>query len=487
MTTKVTVSRACSIAKYNITKHINKLTPLLTARGLNARENRHQIAEVWAKLLKEYDIFNKAHEKVSEATLAAIPLGDTGDPNEDELALVAAVDSLSQYHEEVASDVYNIKTEHRRFISYLLAVTKKREYETFVVKYVTTVNNIKDIYSAIKSGALSKNALVNFPIEEKNDNLKETFSSLFRTLYELREFALLAGEEITAESSRILSEHGSVMLMVWEIRSLKSSASTKLLPHEDNNYLPSEDNYMALSSGECHPDLKLQGHHEEGYGLSWNPNFNGHLLSASDDHTICLWDINATPKEDKIIDAKTISTGHTAVVDDVAWPLLHESLFGSVADDQKLMIWDTRSSVTNRPSHTVDAHTAEVNCPSFNPSSEFILTTQSLNKSTTTLPWIQLLWDPGNTTAAKLATEYLMMLFDLLEDKMGDRDGTENGRECKADLWVSAATRLPVWKQTTLSQTPHMKLDILLPVSIKRSQMILDPIYEIVNLQKSRA
>ncbi len=113
-------------------------------------------------------------------------------------------------------------------------------------------------------------------------------------------------------------------------------------------------------SGKCHPDLKLRGHQKEGYGLSWNPNLNGHLLSASDDHTICLWDINATPKENKIIDAKTIFTGHTAVVEDVAWHLLHESLFGSVADDQKLMIWDTRSSVTNRPSHTVDAHTAEV-------------------------------------------------------------------------------------------------------------------------------
>lgn len=49
-------------------------------------------------------------------------------------------------------------------------------------------------------------------------------------------------------------------------------------------------------SGECHPDLRLRGHQKEGYGLSWNPNLNGYLLSASDDHTICLWDINATPK-----------------------------------------------------------------------------------------------------------------------------------------------------------------------------------------------
>lgn len=65
---------------------------------------------------------------------------------------------------------------------------------------------------------------------------------------------------------------------------------------------------------------------------------------------------------------------------DVAWHLLHESLFGSVADDQKLMIWDTRANNTSKPSHTVDAHTAEVNCLSFNPYSEFILATGSADK-----------------------------------------------------------------------------------------------------------
>lgn len=31
--------------------------------------------------------------------------------------------------------------------------------------------------------------------------------------------------------------------------------------------------------------------------------------------TICLWDINATPRDNKIVDAKTIFTGHTAVVE----------------------------------------------------------------------------------------------------------------------------------------------------------------------------
>lgn len=91
-------------------------------------------------------------------------------------------------------------------------------------------------------------------------------------------------------------------------------------------------------SGECKPQLRLRGHQKEGYGLSWNPNLSGYLLSASDDHTVCLWDVNAAPSEKNFVDAKTIFTGHANVVEDVAWHLMHETLFGSVADDQKLMM-----------------------------------------------------------------------------------------------------------------------------------------------------
>ena len=92
------------------------------------------------------------------------------------------------------------------------------------------------------------------------------------------------------------------------------------------------------------------------------------------------------------MDAKTIFTGHTAVVEDVSWHLLHESLFGSVADDQKLMIWDTRSNNTSTPSHSVDAHTAEVNCLSFNPYSEFILATGSADKVSSLCFRFYILW-----------------------------------------------------------------------------------------------
>ncbi|CAB0003563.1 unnamed protein product [Nesidiocoris tenuis] len=179
-------------------------------------------------------------------------------------------------------------------------------------------------------------------------------------------------------------------------------------------------------NGDCHPDLRLRGHQKEGYGLSWNPNLNGYLLSASDDHTICLWDINATPKENRIIDAKTIFTGHTAVVEDVAWHLLHESLFGSVADDQKLMIWDTRSNNTSKPSHTVDAHTAEVNCLSFNPYSEFILATGSADK-------VQ--WSPHNETIlASSGTDRRLHVWDL--SKIGEEQSAEDAEDGPPELLV---------------------------------------------------
>lgn len=54
--------------------------------------------------------------------------------------------------------------------------------------------------------------------------------------------------------------------------------------------------------GACSPDLRLRGHSTEGYGLSWSPFKQGHLLSGSDDAQICLWDINAVPKN-KALDA----------------------------------------------------------------------------------------------------------------------------------------------------------------------------------------
>lgn len=57
--------------------------------------------------------------------------------------------------------------------------------------------------------------------------------------------------------------------------------------------------------------------------------------------------------------------------------MLHDSLFGSVSDDKKLMIWDIRANHRDKPRHQLEAHTAEVNCLAFNPYCEYILATGS--------------------------------------------------------------------------------------------------------------
>ena len=36
------------------------------------------------------------------------------------------------------------------------------------------------------------------------------------------------------------------------------------------------------------PDLRLQGHSKEGFGLSWNPNKIGYILSGSDDYKVII-------------------------------------------------------------------------------------------------------------------------------------------------------------------------------------------------------
>ncbi|VDO93048.1 unnamed protein product [Soboliphyme baturini] len=203
-------------------------------------------------------------------------------------------------------------------------------------------------------------------------------------------------------------------------------------------------------SGLCIPQLRLKGHTKEGYGLSWNLNLNGYLLSAADDHTVCLWDINANATEGISVDAKSVFTGHSSVVEDVAWHLMHETLFGSVGDDQKLMIWDTRSNSTARPAHTVDAHTAEVNCLSFNPYSEYILATGSADK--TVALWdlrnlklklhsfeshkdeiFQVQWSPHNETIlASSGTDRRLHVWDL--SKIGEDQSPEDACDGPPEL-----------------------------------------------------
>lgn len=141
--------------------------------------------------------------------------------------------------------------------------------------------------------------------------------------------------------------------------------------------------------GLCKPDLRLTGHKNEGYGLSWSQQQEGFLLSGSDDAQICVWDVKGATQSNRSLPALHIYAGHGGVVEDVAWHPKHGSLFGSVGDDRKLIIWDIRKEGEAANDKSVEAHSAEVNCLAFNPFNEHVLATGSADKTVA-------LWDMRN-------------------------------------------------------------------------------------------
>lgn len=91
------------------------------------------------------------------------------------------------------------------------------------------------------------------------------------------------------------------------------SAEVLIFNHTKLASLPREE--LAKQTADMCTELRLRGHTKEGYGLSWNPLASGHILSASDDHTICFWNIDKKTSEGKFVDPVAIYTGHQAVVE----------------------------------------------------------------------------------------------------------------------------------------------------------------------------
>ncbi|KAJ3632137.1 hypothetical protein Zmor_019158 [Zophobas morio] len=177
-------------------------------------------------------------------------------------------------------------------------------------------------------------------------------------------------------------------------------------------------------SGICKPELRLKGHEKEGYGLSWNLQTKGQLLSSADDKLICLWDVQGGSKEEKILWALNKFSGHTKIVEDVQWHPLHGSIFGSVGDDKRLLIWDIREFESSRPRHSVEAHTAEVNCLSFNNFSEYILCTGSADR---------VLWSPHEETVlGSCGSDKRLNIWDL--SKIGEEQTAEDAEDGPPEL-----------------------------------------------------
>lgn len=187
------------------------------------------------------------------------------------------------------------------------------------------------------------------------------------------------------------------------------------IPHEGEvnrvRYMPFQHNVIATStpSGEIHvfdyfkhptkpkkgdtpkPELRLVGQEKEGYGLTWNVFKKGTILAASTDGKICSWDIEADDvKIGSSINPLNKYEGHTSGVEDVEWHHFHKDIFGSVGDDKRLNIWDSREKA-KKPFNSVIAHEKDVLSIDFNPFNEYLLATSSADCTAA-------LWDLRNLT-----------------------------------------------------------------------------------------
>ncbi|KAH3763471.1 retinoblastoma-associated proteins 46/48 [Pelomyxa schiedti] len=138
--------------------------------------------------------------------------------------------------------------------------------------------------------------------------------------------------------------------------------------------------------GKVKPQIRLGGHTKEGYGLAWNPIRSGMLISGSEDCLICMWDINARSATQPV-SPSNIFKGHSSAVEDVAWHVKQEHVFGSVGDDKQLLMWDIREP--SRFVQSVVAHKMDVHSIAFNPFCEHLLATSSADKTVA-------LWDLRN-------------------------------------------------------------------------------------------
>jgi len=143
------------------------------------------------------------------------------------------------------------------------------------------------------------------------------------------------------------------------------------------------------------PQLTLQGHNKEGFGLSWSPIRQGWLASGSDDYKVCIWDINAATEQNSTLGALH-TYYHSNVVEDVSWSNFIPTMLASVGDDRKIKLWDTRQET---PTHDIDAHSHEVNSVDFNKQEQNLLLSGSSDKSVG-------VWDIRNMRVKLASLEY---------------------------------------------------------------------------------
>ena len=183
------------------------------------------------------------------------------------------------------------------------------------------------------------------------------------------------------------------------------------------------------------------------------PDWQSRSLTASRD-------ITKVESGNKLLRPTRTYTHHAAVVNDVQYHPLHASTLGTASDDLTFQILDTRSPTTNTAAiKGTDGHTDAINALAFNPASEYVLATGSVD--TTIGIWdmrnvksklhvltghrqavTSLAWHPfEEAILGSTGCDRRIMFWDL--SRIGEEQGPDDVEDGPPELYVTL--RIPLF------------------------------------------
>lgn len=157
--------------------------------------------------------------------------------------------------------------------------------------------------------------------------------------------------------------------------------------------MPQTPQLVATQTGSCHVtvydtsqtepalcQIKCISRDDEGFGLDWNPQQTGLLLTAGNDGKACLWDV--AHSFDMIepsfctlpVPSRQDSSGRDPpAINDVSWEAGGGQAFACAEDGGAVMIWDIRQPSNAPPSASAKVHNRDVNSVDWHPNNEVCL------------------------------------------------------------------------------------------------------------------
>ena len=182
------------------------------------------------------------------------------------------------------------------------------------------------------------------------------------------------------------------------------------------------------------PEIILEGHSEEGWGLDWQKN-KSELISGADDGSVCIWDLEKSSLSEKenaenkneCLNYTRKFTFQQKPINEIKYHKFQENIFSYVSD-HNLSFWDSREGFTE-PFFNILAHTMEIFTLDFSYTDQFLLLTGGNDG-------LIKLWDMRNLTQPLY--EFLDNNEHILKVEWCPSNPSifaSSSKDCKIKLW----------------------------------------------------